>query len=276
MLGYYFFKKFIFSGLVILKNNCVQQSSILSKLSLLHSLTLQFCSSSCFEEALLFFMQQIYDSEGKKNLKPKSNQYIFINETRLCRSLASPLILQANPVYNNQISFGCFCANKGGTQEDRALQAQPLSAPTWDGLFWSVNQSLAHCSWSSEFQSSKCLYRVVLWEMFFILWRSGWALVWGCTNQPHTLFIPGLLFSFYGEIHTTAAEKGLEKSECSFLRAYPTLSATLCGRKFQWHLEIPVHPIVIFLPLVLFSLPGLNPHRSHLTEPTWNPWRSCP
>lgn len=144
-------------------------------------------------------MLQIYDSEQKKNHKPKSNQYFFINETRLCGSLASPLILQTNLVYNNPTSCSCFCANKGGTWEDRAQQAPPASAPTWDGLFWSLNQCLAHCSWSSEFQFSKCLYRVVPWVMSFILWRSGQALDWGCADQAHTLFIPGLPFSFHGE-----------------------------------------------------------------------------
>lgn len=129
VLGYYFTLKYIFSGLIILKNNCVQQSSITSKL--LYSTASHFnsaplpvlrklCCSSCCK----------YMTQREKNHKPKSNQYIFINETRLCGSLASPLILQTNLVYNSQISCGCFCASKGGTWEDRALQAPPVSVST--------------------------------------------------------------------------------------------------------------------------------------------------
>lgn len=203
-------------------------------------------------------------TQSKKNHKPKSNQYFFINETRLCGSLASPLILQTNLVYNNPISCSCFCANKGGTWEDRAQQAPPATAPTWDGLFWSLNQCLAHCSWSAEFQFSKCLYRVVPWVMFFILWRSGQALDWGCADQAHTLFIPGLPFSFHGGIQPKAAEEGLDKSECSFLRTYSSLQ--LCTGENSSDADISVDPTGIFLPLLVFSLPGLSHHSSHLAE----------
>lgn len=188
-------------------------------------------------------------TQRKKNHKPKSNQYIFINETRLCGSLASPLILQTNLVYNNQISCGCFCANKGGTWENRALQAPPVSAPTWDGLFWSLNKCLAHCSWSSEFQSSKCLSCEGYSSYCGDLGRL-WAgvvqislmqcLFQGCSSPPMGKFRPWLLRKAWRRLRVH-----------SFLQLCVAENSSVT-------LEISVHPIGVFLPLILFSLSGLN------------------
>lgn len=110
-------------------------------------------------------MPPVHDSQGKRYHKPKSKQYFFINETRLCGSLASPLISQTNLVYNNQITCWCFCGSKGGTWEDSAQQAPPVSAPTWHGLFWSLNSVLHTVAGALNFTPQSLCTKV----------SSGWS-----------------------------------------------------------------------------------------------------
>lgn len=195
-------------------HNCGQQS--ISKLPLVHSLVLQLLFSSFFKRTLLLLMPWINDSQ-EQNHKTKSKQYFFINETRLCGSWTSPLILQTNLVYNNQITAD-FCAKKEGTQEDSAQQAPPVSAPTWDGLFWSLKLSCTlwlelWISFLEVFiQRSPAGDVLEVWIAFgLVLFRSG----------LYTLFISGLLSSFHEGIKANAAEEGVDKGENSLLGTSP-------------------------------------------------------
>lgn len=156
-------------------------------------------------------MPWIHDSQ-EQNHKTKSKQYFFINETSLCGSWASPLILQTNLVYNNQITADVSVPKK------KAHQAPPASAPPWDRLFWSLKLScmLWLELWISFLQvfiqRSPAGDVLEIWIAFGLgLFRSG----------SYTLFISGLLSSFHGWIQAHGAEEGLDKGENSLLSTSP-------------------------------------------------------